>query len=117
MSHRAPISKPLLGLALGTVLGLLDGLTGFFWAELKPIMVSVIVVSTVKGLMCGMAIGFVALRVQSLPLGILAGIGIGALLSYLVALTARPGLFWDIVLPGALLGLIVGVATQKFGKP
>jgi hypothetical protein len=116
MSRQQAIPKPLLGLLLGGTLGLLDGASGFFYPGLAPIMARVIVYSTLKGVLCGLAIGFFARRVQSLPLGILAGLGIGAALSYVVALTARPGLFWDIMLPGALLGLIVGIATQKFGK-
>jgi hypothetical protein len=33
-----------------------------------------------------------------------------------VILRAGMGLFWDIMLPGMLLGVIVGFATQKFGK-
>jgi len=34
----------------------------------------------------------------------------------LVILRAGMGLFWDIMLPGMLLGLIVGFATQKYGR-
>ncbi len=117
MTRENPVPRPLLGLILGGVLGLLDGASGFFYPELAPRMFTVILYSTMKGLLSGLAIGFFARRVQSLPLGILAGIGIGAVLSYLVTLTAERELFWDIMLPGALLGLIVGLATQKFGQP
>ncbi len=49
-------------------------------------------------------------------LGILAGIGIAAMLSLLVILRAGMALFWDIMLPGMLLGGIVGFATQRFGR-
>jgi hypothetical protein len=49
-------------------------------------------------------------------MGILAGIGIAAALSLLVILRAGMALFWDIMIPGMLLGLIVGFATQRFGK-
>jgi len=110
------IPKPLLGLILGGILGLMDGASGYFYPELAPVMATVILYSTLKGLVSGLAIGYFARRVRSLPLGILAGIGIGAILSYAVTLTADPLLFWDIMLPGALLGLIVGVATQKLGQ-
>jgi len=34
-----------------------------------------------------------------------------------VILRAGIGLFWDILLPGMLLGVIVGFATQRFGSP
>jgi hypothetical protein len=116
LSEKIPISRPVLGLALGGVLGLADGLSGFLSPKLAPIMTTVIAVSVFKGLGCGVAIGAFSRRVQSLPLGITAGVGIALLVSYGVALHAGLGLFWDIMLPGALLGLVVGIATQKFGR-
>lgn len=109
------ISKPLLGLLVGGTLGLLDGLSGFLYPSLAPVMSSVITFSLLKGLLAGICIGYVSRRVRSLPLGILAGIGIAAVFSLLVILRAGMGLFWDIMLPGMLLGMIVGFATQKFG--
>jgi hypothetical protein len=33
-----------------------------------------------------------------------------------VILRAGMALLWDIMLPGMLLGVVVGFATQKFGK-
>ncbi len=41
-------------------------------------------------------------------LGILAGVGIAAVLSLLVILHAGMALFWDIMIPGMLLGLLWG---------
>lgn len=111
------MSKPMLGLLLGTVLGLLDGLSGLFYPELGPILTRVIFVSTLKGVAAGFVIGLVAQRLHSMVLGIGVGLGVGTLLSYLVTLFAGPGLFWDIVLPGMLLGVIVGFATQRYGRP
>ena len=110
------MSKPLLGLLLGSVLGILDGITGFFSPQVAPIIFQVIIITTIKGVISGVAIGLIARKVRSLPLGILAGLGIGAALSYLVALAADPSLYLDIILPGAILGLIVGFATQKYGR-
>jgi hypothetical protein len=110
------LTKPILGLAVGGTLGLLDGLSGFFEPSLAPIMGSVITFSLLKGLVAGLAIGYFSQRVKSMPLGLLAGIVIAALFSLLVILRAGMALFWDIMLPGMLLGLIVGFATQKFGK-
>ncbi|HXE89794.1 MAG TPA: hypothetical protein VNK82_02410 [Terriglobales bacterium] len=111
------MSRPLLGLLLGGVLGLLDGLSGYLYPELAPVMATVILYSTLKGFVSGTIIGLVARRMNSLPLGIVSGLTVGVVFSYLVALTAEATLFWDIMLPGALLGLIVGFATQKFGRP
>ncbi len=110
------LSKPMLGLALGGTLGLLDGLTGFFEPSLAPVMGSVIIFSMLKGLVSGVLIGYVSQKADSMLVGVLAGIAIAALLSFLVILRAGMALFWDIMLPGMLLGLIVGFCTQKFGQ-
>jgi len=109
------ISKPTLGLILGGALGLLDGLSGFLSPELAPLMSSVITFSLLKGLVTGLVIGYVAHRVHSVAWGVLAGIAIAAVFSLLLILRAGMALFWDILLPGMLLGLIVGFATQHFG--
>jgi hypothetical protein len=110
------LTKPMLGLTAGGVLGLLDGLSGFFEPSLAPVMGSVITFSLLKGLLVGITTGYVSQRVHSMLLGILAGVGIAAVLSLLVILHAGMALFWDIMVPGMLLGLIVGFATQKFGR-
>lgn len=110
------ISKPMLGLAVGGTLGLLDGLSGFFEPALAPVMTSVITFSLLKGLVAGIAIGYFSEKVHSMLIGILAGIAIAALLSLVVILHAGMALFWDIMLPGMLLGLIVGFTTQRFGR-
>jgi hypothetical protein len=110
------LTKPILGLAVGGTLGLLDGLSGFFEPSLAPLMTSVITFSLLKGLASGLAIGYVSQRVHSLAVGVLAGLAISALLSLLVVWHAGMTLFWDIMLPGMLLGVIVGFCTQKFGQ-
>ena len=110
------ISKPMLGLLVGGTLGLVDGLTGFLAPQLADKMFEVITVSTGKGLLCGLIMGLVANKWRSLPLGILTGLVIAAFLSYLVVLRAGHELARDIMLPGMLLGMIVGFATQKFGR-
>lgn len=110
------LSKPILGLAVGGTLGLIDGLTGFFEPSLAPLMTSVITFSMLKGLLSGIAIGYFSQRVKSMPWGLFAGFCIAALFSFVLILKAGMALFWDIMLPGMALGLIVGFATQKFGK-
>jgi len=117
MSHGKRMSRPVLGLLLGTALGFVDGASGFLYPELAGAMLTVILYSTLKGVIAGAAIGYVSKKVQSLPVGIAAGLVIGGALSYLVSRTASEELFWDILLPGMLLGVIVGFATQKFGEP
>jgi len=110
------LTKPMLGLAVGGTLGLLDGLSGFLEPSLAPVMSSVITFSLLKGLLSGIAIGYVSQRFHSMLVGILAGAGIAAALSLVVILRAGMALFWDIMLPGMLLGVVVGFTTQKFGQ-
>jgi hypothetical protein len=108
-------SKPVLGLTVGGVLGLLDGLSGFLEPSLAPVMTSVIAFSLLKGLIAGLAIGYFSQRIDSIALGLLGGLLIAAFFSFLLILHAGMALFWDIMLPGMALGLIVGFATQRFG--
>ena len=110
------LTKPMLGLAIGGTLGLLDGLSGFFEPSLAPVMGSVITFSLLKGLVAGIATGYVSQRVHSMLLGLLAGIAIATALSFLVILHAGMALFWDIMLPGMVLAAIVGFMTQRFGR-
>jgi hypothetical protein len=109
------LTKPMLGLAVGGTLGLLDGLSGFFEPSLAPLMSSVITFSLLKGLLSGVAIGYFSKRVHSMLFGILAGLAIAAVFSMLLVLKSGMALFFDIMLPGMLLGVIVGFATQRFG--
>lgn len=109
------MTKPTVGLAVGGTLGLLDGLSGFLEPSLGAVMTSVITFSLLKGLLAGLAIGYVSQKVHSLLVGVVAGLLIAAALSLVVVLRAGMALFWDIMLPGMLLGAIVGFATQKFG--
>jgi hypothetical protein len=113
------MNKVLLGLLLGAILGAIDGGTAWFTPEVRPEMAVIIIGSTFKGLVGGILIGFFARKVKSLPLGILFGLAIGALLAFAIA--AMPdGLtgkhyYGQIIIPGSLVGLIVGYATQKYG--
>jgi len=106
----------MLGLAVGGTLGLLDGLSGFLEPSLAPLMTSVIAFSLLKGLVSGVVIGYFSKRVYSMVLGVLAGVVIAAAFSMLLILKAGMALFLDIMLPGMLLGVIVGFATQRFGR-
>jgi hypothetical protein len=67
----------------------------------------------------GVLIGWFANRVRSLPKGILFGLLVGTFFAFLVALMPGEGgehYYWEIVLPGSVLGLIVGYATQRYGR-
>ncbi len=112
------MSKPLFGLILGGILGIFDGLSALVSApEVAPQIVGIVIGSTFKGVITGVLIGYFARKVHSLPLGLLFGLGIGAVLAYVVvALQVAHGgkaYYLPIMLPGAVLGLIVGYATQR----
>ena len=53
-------------------------------------------------------------KVNSVPLGILFGLGVGALLAFIVAYMQH-GYYLEIILPGSIVGMIVGYATQRYG--
>lgn len=113
------MSKPILGLALGGVLGVLDGLTALFSPEAAPFMTAIMIGSIVKGLVAGILIGYLAKKVGSLPLAIVLGLAVGLILAFAVAAMPSPDgkhHYFAILLPGGILGLIVGFATHKFGK-
>jgi membrane protease YdiL (CAAX protease family) len=79
----------------------------------------IIVGSTFKGLVAGLIIGLVARKLNSINLGILIGLAVGFLLALPFAMMpAENGqvYFWEIIIPGSLVGLILGFATQKYGK-
>ena len=114
------MSKPALGLLLGGLLGLIDGLSALLHPGTAAMIVPIVVGSTIKGLVTGVAMGVLARRVRSVPIGILGGLALGLALSYVAALTPDPQgqhHYAEIMLPGAILGVIVGFATQRFGRP
>src|SRR5260370_38578964 len=89
------------------------GLSGFLEPSLAPLMGSVITFSLLKGLVSGVAIGFLSKRVHSMPLGILAGVLMAALFSMLLILKAGLALFWCTMLPGMLLRVTVGFSPLR----
>jgi hypothetical protein len=119
------VSKPVLGLVLGGVLGVFDGLSALVSAPNDPAIragiVGIVIGSTIKGLLTGLIIGWFARRTQSLGLGILFGLIVGVALAACVSLlqkmSGQPPYYWQIMLPGGILGMIVGYATFNYGAP
>jgi hypothetical protein len=101
---------------LGGVLGVFDGLTALISAPQEaPNIVGIVIGSTFKGVIAGLVIGLVAQRTKSMAVGLLTGIAVGAFLAWLV--TIGSPYLWEIVLPGSIVGLIVGFATMKYRGP
>jgi hypothetical protein len=108
------MKKPVFGMLLGGVLGVFDGLTALLSApETRPAIAGIVLGSTFKGILTGLIIGYVATRTRSLPIGIATGLVVGLALAYLVTL-GQP-YFWEIMLPGGIVGVIVGYATFVYG--
>ena len=116
------MNKPILGLVAGGVLGVLDGLTALISAPaVAPNLPTIVVGSMSKGLIAGLLIGWFAKKVNSLPLGILFGLTMGALFALPFAMGTDPTTgqkyFWEILIPGSMVGLVVGFLTQRYGRP
>ena len=113
------MSKTALGLVLGGILGIFDGLTALVSApQTAPYITSIVIGSTIKGIIAGVLIGYFAKKVNSLFLGTVFGVAVGAFLAFLVAMMPSDTgehYYWQIMLPGSVVGLIVGYATQKYG--
>ncbi len=115
------MNKPVLGLLAGAGLGILDGLSSLVSApEVAPDLPMIIVGSCGKGLVAGLVIGFFARKVSNLTAGLLFGIATSALVTWPIAIAPNPRnnnepYFWEIIIPGMLVGLIVGFVTQRYG--
>ena len=114
------MKKPILGLVAGGVLGALDGLTALVSApEVAPGIMGIVLGSMGKGLVAGVLIGWFARKVNNLALGVAFGLTMGALFALPFALGTDPNTgkqyFWEILIPGSMVGLIVGFLTQRYG--
>ena len=115
------MNKPILGLLVGALLGLIDGASASFYDDpaIQAQIVGIVIGSTFKGLVTGMLAGLLARKVHSLPIGIAFGLLVGLALSWAVASMGDDQgnhYYWEIMLPGSLLGAIVGFATQRYGR-
>ena len=112
------MSKPVYGLLLGGFLGIFDGLSALLSVpETAPQIVGIVVGSTFKGLLAGALIGWFARKVQSVPLGVAFGLLVSGAFAFAVAAMPQPDgshYWWEIMLPGCILGVVVGFATQRY---
>src|ERR1700730_3057727 len=109
------MNKVFLGLLLGAILGAIDGLTAWFTTEARAENAGIVIRSPIKGIIARILIGVFARNVHSLALGIVFGLGVGLLLAFIVA-QMQHGYYFQIMLPGGMVGLIVGYATQRSGR-
>ncbi len=116
------MKKIWIGLALGAILGVLDGSTAWLEPAEREFsnMMGIIGGSVCKGLLTGLAAGLFARKVHSERKGLFLGLVISALLSwgvaYMIWTTQGKNYYVNLILPGAIVGAIVGYATQRLPK-
>jgi len=109
------MNRIAVGILVGGVLGILDGLTAWFTPEARPQIIGIVIGSTVKGLVAGAIIGLFARKVTSLGWTLAFGTFVGALLAFAIAHIGGK-YYLEIILPGSLVGLLTGYATVRFGR-
>jgi hypothetical protein len=115
------MNKPVLGLLLGAALGALDGASAYFYPDVREhgMITGIVLGSMGKGLAAGLVTGFIARKLRSVPLGILSGFIVFTLITLPIAMMENPDThkvyFWEIIIPGAICGAIVGFAIQRYG--
>ena len=113
-------NKIVVGLLLGLVLGAIDGATAWFTPEARPGLAGIMVGSSIKGMLVGLAAGWFARKVKSTAWGIAVGGGVALVLAFGVASMAVVGgrhPYLEIMMPGFVVGLIIGFVTQRAGAP
>jgi hypothetical protein len=113
------MNKIVAGLLFGLILGAIDGATAWFYPEARPMLTSIMVGSSIKGMIVGLFSGWFARKVQSTAWGIVVGSGLGVVFAFLVAaMDAAKGKphYLEIMLPGFVVGAIVGFLTQRVGS-
>ena len=114
------MNKPVIGLALGAGLGFLDGLTAWFTPEVRPLLAGILAGSSVKGMVVGLAAGFLARKVNNVAVGVgfafLLALGLAWLVAAMPSETGKH-YYWEIMVPGSIVGAIVGFVTQRHGEP
>jgi uncharacterized membrane protein YeaQ/YmgE (transglycosylase-associated protein family) len=114
------MNKIVVGLLSGLILGAMDGATAWFTPEARSMMTGIMVGSSIKGMIVGLLSGWFARKVQSTRWGIVVGSALGLLFAFLVAaMNAAQGksYYLQIMLPGFVVGAIIGFLTQRLGTP
>ncbi len=110
------MNKIAVGLLFGLILGAIDGATAWFTPEVRPMIGGILVGSSIKGMIVGLLSGWFARKVHSIKWGIAVGAGLGLLFAFLVA-AMQKNHYLEIMLPGFLLGGVIGFLTQRLGTP
>ena len=119
------MNKIVVGLLFGLILGAIDGATAWFTPEARPMIGGILVGSSIKGMLVGLFSGWFARKVHSTKWGIAVGAGLGLLFAFLVAAMQKNHYlentvngqhqYLEIMLPGFVLGGVIGFLTQRIG--
>jgi hypothetical protein len=112
------MNKIMVGILFGLGLGFLDGATAWFYPETRPVIGGILVGSSIKGMLVGILSGWFGRKVNSTMWGIVVGSVLGLLFAFGVAyMDARQGTphYLEIMLPGFIVGAIIGFLTQRMG--
>lgn len=117
------MNRPLLGLLVGAGLGILDGLSALVSSpEVSEQIGGIVVGSMFKGLVAGVLVGLIARKFHSVSKGIALGTALATAVTFPIAHMnathyGRADYYWKIMLPGALVGAIVGYVVIRYGRP
>lgn len=108
-----------LAMVLGAILGAFDGMTAWFTPAVRDQVGTIMMLSSLKSVIAGLIIGIFACYVKPRTATALFGLAVGLFFAYLVAMQPDPNTgqhyYAQIMVPGALVGLIVGYATARYG--
>jgi ABC-type uncharacterized transport system permease subunit len=113
--------KKKIGFAVlvGAILGAFDGMTAWFEPSVRDQLGTIVMLSSLKSVIAGLLIGIFACFVQKRVAIAIFGLAIGLVLAYLVAMSPDPKTgehyYAQIMVPGAIVGLLVGYATARYG--
>lgn len=105
---------------LGAILGAFDGMTAWFEPAVRDQIGTIVMLSSLKSVIAGLLIGIFAYFVRKPLVIAIFGLAMGLGLAYLVAMSPDPKTgqhyYAQIMIPGALVGLLVGYATARYGS-
>ena len=113
--------KTKIGFAVlvGAILGAFDGMTAWFEPAVRDQIGTIVMLSSLKSVIAGFLIGIFACFVKKRVAIAIFGLGMGLVLAYLVAMSPDPKTgehyYAQIMVPGAIVGLLVGYATARYG--
>lgn len=113
--------KKKIGFAVlvGAILGAFDGMTAWFEPSARDQIGTIVMLSSLKSVIAGFLIGVFACFVERRVAIAVFGLTVGLVLAYLVAMSPDPKTgehyYAQIMVPGAIVGLLVGYATARYG--